>query len=223
MSMPSWPLCWLWHRRSQQLDLTSLIVVWSSRLCSKLVWILSIITILPCQVWEQSIFIVLLFLGCSPRGCVLGSLLYTAPLSTLISSLSLSLNYYLYADETQLFVSFHPRDFDLSITRFQNALQQIYSWITANLLALNTSKTEFLLIRLSKQLAKIIQNSSLNTTYQARNLGFDEHLIWSDLICLQILLLGLTIFVNFAAFVHTLIPKSHHHCHICHPLQIWLL
>jgi len=49
--------------------------------------------------------------------------------------------------------------------------------MTANLLTLNSSKTEFLLIRLSKQLAKI-NNSSLNTTHSARNLGFifDEHL-----------------------------------------------
>jgi len=47
----------------------------------------------------------------------------------------------------------------------------------ANLLTLNSSKTEFVLIGLSKQLAKI-NNSSLATTHSARNLGFifDEHL-----------------------------------------------
>ena len=53
--------------------------------------------------------------------------------------------------------------------------------MTANLLTLNSSKTEFLLIGLSKQLAKI-NNSSLTTTHSARNLGFifDEHLTFSD-------------------------------------------
>ena len=64
--------------------------------------------------------------------------------------------------------------------------------MTANLLTLNSSKTEFLLIGLSKQLAKI-NNSSLTTTHSARNLDFifDEHLTFSDqVICLQILLLG---------------------------------
>jgi len=63
-----------------------------------------------------------------------------------------------------------------------NALQQIYSWMTANLLTLNSSKTEFLLIGLKKQLDKI-HNSSLNTTHSsARNLGFifDKHLTFSD-------------------------------------------
>jgi len=58
---------------------------------------------------------------------------------------------------------------------------QISSWITANLLTLNSFKTEFLLIGLRKQLDKI-HNSSLNTTHSARNLGFivDEHLTFSD-------------------------------------------
>jgi len=53
--------------------------------------------------------------------------------------------------------------------------------MTVNLLTLNSSKTEFLLIGLSKQLAKI-NNSSLTTTHSARNLGFicDEHLTFSD-------------------------------------------
>ena len=51
----------------------------------------------------------------------------------------------------------------------------------ANLLTLNSSKTECLLIGLRKQLDKI-HNSSLNTTHSARNLGFifDEHLTFSD-------------------------------------------
>jgi len=43
--------------------------------------------------------------------------------------------------------------------------------MTANLLPLNSSKTEFLLIGLKKQLDKI-HNSSLDTTHSARNLGF---------------------------------------------------
>jgi len=105
--------------------------------------------------------------------------MYITPLSTLISSLSL--NHHLYADETQLFFSLYPANFDSSITHLQNALHQISSWMTANILTLNYSKTEFLLIGLKKQVDKK-HNSTLNTTHSARNLGFifDEHLTFSD-------------------------------------------
>ena len=51
---------------------------------------------------------------------------------------------------TLSFFSFHPLNFDSSISHLQNALQQISSWMSANLLTLNSSMTEFLLIRLEK-------------------------------------------------------------------------
>jgi len=105
--------------------------------------------------------------------------MYTTPLSTLISSLSL--DHHLYADDTQLFFSFHSLNFDSNSSHLQNALQHISSWMTANHLILNSSKTEFLLIGLKKQLAKI-HNAPLDTSNSARNLDFifDEHLTFSD-------------------------------------------
>ena len=53
--------------------------------------------------------------------------------------------------------------------------------MTANLLTLISSKTEYLLIGLPQQLAKI-NTRSLITTHFSRNLGFifDEHLTSSD-------------------------------------------
>ena len=87
----------------------------------------------------------------------------------------------LHADDTQLSFSFHPRNFDSSIAHLQTALRRISSWMSANLLTLNSSKTEFLIIGLKQQLSKI-DNSSLNTTHSERNLGFifDENLTFSD-------------------------------------------
>ena len=53
--------------------------------------------------------------------------------------------------------------------------------MTANILTLSSSKTEFLLLGLKQQLFKI-HDSSVTTTHSARNLGFtfDEHLTFSD-------------------------------------------
>jgi len=58
---------------------------------------------------------------------------------------SLSPDHHLYADDTQL--SFHPLNFDSSVSHLQNALQQISFWMTANSSRLNScssnSKTNF--------------------------------------------------------------------------------
>jgi len=80
--------------------------------------------------------------------------------------------------------------------------------MTAKILILNFSKTEFLLFGLSKQLAKI-KNSSLTTTHSARNLGFifEEHLTFLTRSHLSPNL-AITIFVSFAVTVHTSIPKQ---------------
>ena len=85
-----------------------------------------------------------------------------------------------------------------SVTHLQNALQHISSWMTANLLTLNSSKTEFLLIGLQQQLTKI-HNCSLYTIDSARNLGFifDSHLTFSD----QISSLSSLVIITFVNFV----------------------
>jgi len=110
-----------------------------------------------------------------PQGSVLDPLLFIL-YTPFLSVLSFPLDPY--ADDTQLFLSFLPTNFYSCINHPQNAPDRISSWMTARLLTL---KSEFLLIGLSKQLAKI-SNSSVNTTHSARNLGFifDERITFSD-------------------------------------------
>ena len=95
----------------------------------------------------------------------------------------------LYADDFQLFMSFHPDKFQQAISHLHITFQYISDWMSANLPTLNPSKTEFLLIGLPKQLSKI-SDPSLSPTPatvilpspSARNLGFlfDSNLTFSE-------------------------------------------
>jgi hypothetical protein len=82
-----------------------------------------------------------------------------------------------------------PKSFQIAMEQLQNTISIVSTWMSSNLLCLNQSKSEFMVIGLPAQLAKLQKPSLLmpaNTTLipvtSARNLGFklDATLSLSD-------------------------------------------
>ena len=104
--------------------------------------------------------------------------LFTTPnLCPLTQNPGNATGHHLYADDTQLFISFQPTKFNENISCLQTALSAIVDWMTSNL-CFNSAKTEFLLLGLKPQLNKIhnpaltlSSGASVCPSPSARNLG----------------------------------------------------
>jgi hypothetical protein len=63
-------------------------------------------------------------------------------------------NHHLYADDTQLYMSFSAIGFCYNNFHLGKTISLVHNWISSNSLSLDPSKIEFKIIGLSKQLAK---------------------------------------------------------------------
>lgn len=86
-------------------------------------------------------------LGCGvPQGSVLGPLLFSLYISEISSVMDKhNVNYALYADDIQVFMSSSLSELRPTISRMEKCIEEIKDWLTSVGLILNCSKTEFII------------------------------------------------------------------------------
>jgi len=157
LSHSSWLICCIWHYIDHYILLELLASCIS--ISSALSWIKSYLINRSFYVnIENSKSSVFQPLYEAPQGSVLGPILfilYTIPLSTVISNLAA--NHHLYADDNKLLLSFSALDFSHNITHFENIKTNVSNWMSSNSVSLILLKLSFSsLVYFSNSLNSII-------------------------------------------------------------------
>ena len=114
-----------------------------------------------------------------PQGSMVGPFCfpkYSSPLTKIAAKYGLTVH--LYADDTQLYISFDSDDAFVSREKMEACLEEIRTWMSDNLLKLNESKTEYILITpkyVSPKLSDIdtisIGDDIISATQTVKNIG----------------------------------------------------
>ena len=126
-----------------------------------------------------------------PQGSIVGPIgysIYTLPVGEI--ACHYDINYHLYADDIQLYVSFDPMTqgaLNNALSKLQTCISNIRKWMVANKLKLNDSKTEFFVAASAHNLRNLpnvqlnVGSTLISPSETIRNLGviFDHRMSMS--------------------------------------------
>ena len=121
-----------------------------------------------------------------PQGSGLGPLLFLIYINDLPKCLNAGSKADMFADDTQIATANH--DIEVITETLNSDLNNVASWLSANKLTLNNSKTEYMIIGSKKRLSRLTSNPAINVgnleikrvkTTKSLGLMIDESLNWS--------------------------------------------
>jgi hypothetical protein len=113
-----------------------------------------------------------------PQGSILGPLLFILYSADIINCIKFC-KYQLYADDLQVYISFHPEDTVSGVVMLNEDLKRLSEWSASNSLVINPRKSKYIVLGSVKQtnniIAKcpsiVIQDTIVERVDEARNLG----------------------------------------------------
>ena len=113
-----------------------------------------------------------------PQGSVCGPTFfcdYTSPIADIFEKHHIP--FHLYADDTQIYVPFSLKDEEKTREKLELCIKEVRSWLCANYLKLNDTKTDFIILGSKYDLCKVktseicVGNETIGISKQIKNIG----------------------------------------------------